>query len=399
VYESSGHEGMRPQFVQRLRDLARSEVQQLIALNHYNGWLTNLAKPIEEAAIEAAIPRASALGRQELAWHLARMLAMHWAMNNRADDALTLLHSQEAWVVSEAGDGVSASYRLTRSSIFAFSDQLGEAIEQGTLALQASTRAKDWANALPAASNVGLMHYWRGEYPMALDVLSQARAHRQRLYGAAGAGIKIDMHLGAVLYELGRVDEARQMLHGALAEMQTWPDSEYRRTECLLVHNHLAQMAIALGQRDEAAQVLANDASGVADRFLGRRLTLRLRWQRLFATPDAALLAELQALAARVASPFNRVLSELELTRYMPAREALLTLQALHASPPVQQRPGLQLHAAVLLSQAAKAAEQTKAAARWAQAAKALAERCAPFDMTTAEVQNVLAAALPKAKK
>lgn len=396
VFESMGHEGLRPQFIARMQALARTEAQQLSVLNHHNGWLANLARPIEEDRILAGIPRALAVGRPELAWHLTRMLGLHWGMNNRAADGLALLAQRQLWVETEADAATRASYRLTRSSIHAFGDRLPEAIAEGRLALQASTAAGDWPSALPAMSNLGVMHYWRGEYEAAHEVLAQARTQRERLYGSGGSGIKIDIHLGAVLYELGHFGEARTMLEGAVAEMQRWPDNEYRRTDCLLADNHLAQMFIARGQAAEAAAVLAHDATGVAERFYGRRLTLRLRWQRVFGAADglpvdAALLAELQAVAARVASPFNRALMELELSRQMsPARALALCLQ-LQGSPVAQQRPGLQLHAAVLAAQAASQQGDADTAALQAAQARALQHHCAPFDMTSDEAQALLA--------
>jgi tetratricopeptide (TPR) repeat protein len=233
------------------------------------------------------------------------------------------------------------------------------------LAVQVAAAASDWTNVLPALSNQGVMHYWRGEYSAAHAVLAQARAHRERLYGSSGSGIKIDIHLGAVLYELGRVDEAQGMLEGALAEMQRWPDNEYRRTECLLTDNHLAQMFMALGRADAAAQVLAHDASGVADRFYGRRLTLRLRWQRLFGSVDPVLVTELEAVAARVPSPFNRGLMTLELGRQQPPPAAAAACEALYHSPVAVQRPGLQLHAAALAAQACARAGNAPDAQHW----------------------------------
>jgi hypothetical protein len=390
VFESTGHEGLRPGFIARLKALARTDVQQLSVLNHHNGWLTNLAKPIEEDQITAGIPRALALGRPDLAWFLSRMLALHWGMNNRAADGLALLQERQAWVDAEADAARQALQRIARASIHAFGDQLALAVAEGRQAAQLATAAQDWTNALPALSNLGVMLYWRGEYAAAHEVLAQARAHRERLYGSSGSGIKIDIHLGAVLYEIDHVGEAQTMLEGALAEMLTWPDSEYRRTECLLTHNHLAQMFIALGRADEAAAVLAHDTSGVADRFLGRRLTLRLRWQRLFGRVDPALVAELQAVAARVPSPFNRVLMELELARQLPADAATAAFEALRNNPAVQQRPGLQLHATALAAQAARHAGQHATAQAWAQAARQLQQQCRPFDMTVAEVETAL---------
>jgi len=390
VYESQGHEGVRPQLIARLQALARSESQRLDALNHHLGWLTNLGKPVDEAEALAAIDRALTVARPDLAWQLTRMLGSQWGMSNRADEGLALLQRREAWVEAEADLETKASYRLTRSSIHAFGDRLPEAIAEGRQALAASVAAQDWPNALPAMSNLGVMHYWRGEYAAAREVLAQAREQREQLYGRSGSAIKIDIHLGAVLYELGEHDAAQAMLEGAVAEMLTWPDNEYRRTECLLADNHLAQMFIALGRADEAAQVLARDATGVAERFYGRRLTLRLRWQRLFGRPDAALTEELQALAARLASPFNRTLMELELSRQRPPAEALAECRRLFGSAVAVQRPGLQLHAAVLALQAARGADAAARAADFEAQARALQARCSPFDMSPAEVQRAL---------
>jgi len=393
AYESQGHEGLRPQLIQRLQALARTEPQRLAALNHHYGWLTNLAQPVDEAEARAAIERAGAVGRPDLAWQLSRMLAWQWAMNNRADEGLALLQQLQAWIDGEADLETKALYRLARANIFAFGDRLPEAITEARQALDDSAAAQDWPNALPAMSNLGVMHYWRGEYTAARAVLEQARAQRERLYGSGGSGIKIDIHLGAVLYECGEPEVAQAMLEGALAEMQRWPDNEYRRTECLLAHNHLAQMHIACGRADAAAAALAHDASGVAERFYGRRLTLRMRWQRVFGQVDPALRSELQALAERLASPFNRTLMELELARHQPPLQALAEFSRLHHSPVAVQRPGLQLHAAALAARAAQQANDAVAARAFAAAARSLHAHCAPFDMSAAELQALLQAA------
>lgn len=393
VFESAGHESLRPQFIERLRVLARTELQQLSVLNHHNGWLVNLAQPIEEDRIGAAIPRALALGRPQLAWWLARMLGQHWAMNNRADEGLALLQQHEAWIEREAGAADRALYRQTRSNIFAFGDRLAEAIAEGRQALQACTEAQDWPNALPALSNLGVMHYWRGEIDDAHAVLSQAREIRERLYGSAGSGIKIDVHLGAVLYERGEFAAAQAMLEGAVAEMAHWPDNDYTRTDRLLAHNHLAQMFIALGRAVDATAALAQDATDVADRFYGRRLALRLRWQRVFGVVDEALRAELQALVTRLASPFNRALMELELLRHTGPEQALAEARRLAASPVAMQRPGLQLHAVALAAQAAQRVGDGTTARMLAVQGRALLARCKPFDLPLAEALSAFAAA------
>lgn len=100
------------------------------------------------------------------------------------------------------------------------SDRLPEAIAEVSQALGAFPEGQDWPNALPAMSTLGVMHFWRGEYPQAHALLSQARALRQRLHG--GGGIKIDIHLGAVRYELGQADEAADLRTGDQARARQW---------------------------------------------------------------------------------------------------------------------------------------------------------------------------------
>ena len=392
AHESQGHEAQRPALIERLRGLARSEPQHLAAQQLHWGLQVNLGQPLPDAQVQAAITRSLALGRPALAWELARSLGWSWAMNNRADDGLALLAQHQAWVETEGDLQTRALYRLSRSSIHAFGDRLAEAIAEGRLALAASTAAQDWPNALPAMSNLGVMHYWRGEYADAQAVLADARQQRERLYGSGGAGIKIDIHLGAVLYELGRHDEAAALLHGALVALRRLPGAEYIRTDVLLTENHLAQMAIALGQRAAAAAVLASDTTGLAERYVGRRLALRLRWQRCFeGRVDTALVAELQALVARLASPFNRALMALELARLLPPADALAQYIHHHDSPVAQARPGLQLHAAALAADATCRAGQLGAAGHWAAVAGTLAAHCGPFDLSPAELTRVLA--------
>ena len=89
--ESQGHEAQRPVIIERLRKLARSEAQQLAALQLHWGLLVKQGKPVPDAEMHAAIGRAQVVGRPALAWELARSLGWYWAMNNRADDGLALL--------------------------------------------------------------------------------------------------------------------------------------------------------------------------------------------------------------------------------------------------------------------------------------------------------------------
>ena len=140
---------------------------------------------------------------------------------------------------------------------------------------------------------------------------------------------------------------------------------------------------------------MASDTAGLAERFVGRRLVLRSRWQRCFthqvdAALVAALVAELQALVARLGSPFNRALKALELARLLPPDQALAEYTRHHDSPVVLARPGSQLHAAAMAADAAGRAGLRDAARHRALWANALAERCGHFDLGALELDQVL---------
>ena len=140
---------------------------------------------------------------------------------------------------------------------------------------------------------------------------------------------------------------------------------------------------------------MASDTAGLAERFVGRRLVLRSRWQRCFthqvdAALVAALVAELQALVARLGSPFNRALKALELARLLPPDQALAEYTRHHDSPVVLARPGSQLHAAAMAADAAGRAGLRGAARHWVLRASVLAERCGPFDLSAHELAEVL---------
>jgi hypothetical protein len=84
---------------------------------------------------------------------------------------------------------------------------------------------------------------------------------------------------------------------------------------------------------------------------------------------------------------------ELELARQLPPEQALAEASRLHDSAVARQRPGLQLHAAALAAQAARAAGLAVQAAQFSTTAQALLQRCAPFDMSGSEARALLAAA------
>ena len=266
--------------------------------------------------------------------------------------------------------------------MFAYGDCLQQAIAEGQLALAASRGLGDWPSALPAMSNLGLMHFWRGEYEAARDVLSEARIARERLEGR-GSALTIDVHLGGVLRDLGDTDGALALLTPVLAiHAAGAPDDLDARCDRVIVENHLAQVWLARGEPARARACLATDDSGIGIRFRGRRLALKLRVERLHGGATARLLAQAQAMVPVIDSPFNRVMVEFEIAKLSPPASAAAEYARLYDDPVSRQRPGLQLHAALCAAAALRRDGRPRPASAWAAKARRLAGRCHGFDLT-----------------
>jgi DNA-binding SARP family transcriptional activator len=393
VYELAGFAAQRVDTVARLDTLAATERQRLQVLNLRSGALVDVAQAPDVHALRAAVDRARALGDEALAWQITRTLAWHWAMHDRGAEATALLDLCIPWMTGAAPAADRVSFRVARSGVHAFGDVLDAAIAEGSLAIDEALAANDMVNALPALSNVGLFHHWRGEYPQARARLEHGRRLRDRHVGREGAGIMLDVHLGAVLAALGETVAAEAMLRAAAADIARWPDGEQRRSQGVLADNYLAQMLLAQGRLTDAAVVLADDDRGLAPRFRGRRVTLRLRWHRLQALPAPDLVEDLQQLAGQVGSPFNRALMDLELARQRPPAEAHDAARTVAELPAAHQRPGLRLHALAVAAAAARDARRPAAARRLAAQARTLSTRCAPFDLGATELAALLARA------
>jgi DNA-binding SARP family transcriptional activator len=390
VYLSAGHAAVRPALIARMASLAHTETQQLLALVHRNAWRTDLRQPVEEEITLAGIKRAEALGRQDLALNFARSLAFQWADADRGQDALTLLARHEAWARREADDRTRCNFVLLRAHTCLRANRLGDALEQGQLALDDARQSQVWTIVLPAMNLLGTIHTACGEFALARSLLTEARDLRDRIFGRMASGLQIDVQLGHVLCCCGEFAASQEILESAREMLLKGGGNAAINDDTALLDNHLAQLFMVQGRSAEAAAVLARDMQDVQEGHCGRRLTLRLRWQRLFGKVDPGLRDELQALASRLASPFNRALMELELARHLPPLHALAEAQRLAASAVAQQRPGLQLHAVALAALAARQTGDTATVRALCRQGHALLSRCTPFDLPLAEARLAL---------
>jgi tetratricopeptide (TPR) repeat protein len=290
-----------------------------------------------------------------------------------------------------------AEFHLILAGVQGFSDQLLPAIasaEDATALLRVAGRIE---RTLPMLGNIGVFRWWRGELDAAKAALLEARALRDRMQ-AGGASLILDLNLGAVLRDRGEFSAAHELLAAVTeqfrrAAREGGPDADL--TDVILAENHLAQFWLLIGQPLAAQACLqAPDDCAIDARFLARRAALRLRIaQRLGSGEAAVWVPRATGLLARIGSPFNRAWVQFDLALALEPAAQRVEFTRLAACPPVGQRPGLQLHAALRAAHAAQALGLHAEAMGWLAQARTLAAGHAPFDIDRAELP-LLAGAL-----
>ena len=378
----------------RIEALARTEEQRLKALLCRQGWESDHGHTESVDAGLDAIGRALALGRPDLACEFARPTAWRLAMRGDEAAAFLTLEAHRPWVMAHGSVIERAEFHSTVSGVLGFCDQLRPAIDAAAQAVAELRAAGRHASTLPMLSNMGLLLHWRGELGEAKATLSEAAILRDRVHGR-GSALVIDLHLGGVLRDRGEYAAAEAMLEAVLGELRSsMATGGDLRTDVVIGENHLAQLWLSLGEPTRALDLLASDDAGVALRFRGRRMGLRLRAARLQGRAEPAWLAEAEAMVAVHDSPYNRTMLELEVACAWPASRALPALERLLREPVSLERPGLLMHVAARAAAAELSLGHVAEAARYAGQVQGLLTRCAPFDIDRAEVWGIVAEAL-----
>jgi DNA-binding SARP family transcriptional activator len=378
----------------RIEALARTEEQRLKALLGRQGWESDHGHTESVDAGLDAIGRALALGRPGLACEFARPTAWRLAMRGDEAAAFRTLEAHRPWVMTHGSIIERAEFHSTVSGVLGFCDRLRPAIDAAAQAVAELRAAGHHASTLPMLSNMGLLLHWRGELGEAKTILSEAAVLRDRVHGR-GSALVIDLHLGGVLRDRGEYAAAEAMLEAVLGEfrsaMATGGDL---RTDVVIGESHLAQLWLSLGGPIRALDLLASDDAGIALRFRGRRMALRLRAARLQGRAEPALLAEAEAMVAVHDSPFNRTMLELEVACAWPAARALPVLVRLLGEPVSLERPGLLMHVAARAAAAELSLGHVAEAERYVRQVQDLLTRSAPFDIDRAEVWWIVAESL-----
>ena len=387
--EAPDQSAMRPAMNERMQATARTEAQRLQALCGRIGLLASYAQAFDHAEVRDGIERALAIDRRDLAYRLATPLGWRMALGGAVHEGLAVFNEFRSWIEASGSVRERALHRRMESVINGSGDRLVEAIAQSEQAVADFRVIGDWLSALPVLSNLGFFHWTRGEFELARLHLVEARALRERLHGT-GASVVSDLHYGAVLRDLGQTDAAVATLEAVIARLREQPDTMNARSDRVLGENHLAQLWISAGEPERAAVLLGTDSAGIGDRFVARRLALRLRLQRRYGSVDSALRDELARLAATLDSPYNRVLSELELLRLAPPQAAAEGYEQAYASPGVVQRPGLQLHVAALAAAVHASLGRRRDANKWRRRAQELLSAYGPVDIDRGEIELAL---------
>lgn len=401
--EVPGYRDQAPARRRQLAALARSERQRLQVLQEQVGANSGATLALDEATVRRAVRRAIALGDMALAHGLAAPLAWYLAQQGRGPAAVGLLRPMQRWADGPVSPAERAEVYRGLAGMYGFMDLLEAAMACSAQADAAAHAAGLDSLRLPVLTNWGLFHHWRGEFDAALLRLRQAQQLREALHGSAdGAAVILDVQVGAVLRDLGQYDAAARLLDQAAAVLAAAPPAPTLATDQVFVDNNRADLALRRGDPALAAMLLGTDTSGAASRFVLRRRCLQLRWERLHGGSPSprmeALVAQVAALCAAEAAPFQRVLAELELAAALPPGEAAPRYEALHAASPMAQRPGLRLHAALAAAAAWRAAGQPGRAAGWARRARRLqagALGIRPFDLHLTEPASQPDSALP----
>ena len=377
--------------MERLEALARSDVQRLRALLCRQGREADHAHTDAVGVGLAAVQQALAIGQPGIACEFARSTAWRLAMVGDEAQAVQTLEAHRPWVMAHGTVLQRADFHGALAGVLGFCDHLLPAIDAARQAAVELRAAGHLAGLLPMLSNMGLLMHWRGELDEARAVLTQAAQLRDRIHGR-GSALMIDLHLGAVLRDLGEYEAAERLLVAAIDELRAATDGTGDlRTDVVIGENHLAQLWLSIGQPARAIELLASDDAGLALRFRGRRLALRLRAARFQGRTEPGLLAQAQAIIDAHDSPFNRSVLELEVACHLPAEQAFAVHTRLLAERAPRERPGLLMHVAARAAESALTLGDRVQVRGHADHVRALLAVCAPFDIDRAEVWCIVA--------
>ena len=385
VVEVADRVNVRGRLNTRLTALARSEEQQVRALLQRVCFASEHSKSHGMAELRAGMQRAQALNLLQLAFEFCEPMATQLALQGDLTAAVVLIGQFAPWAESQTDLRLRGRLQRMLGTVHSFSERLQPAIEYSTRSVALFRSAGDDLMRLPAMSNIGLMHHWRGDLHAARATLEEASQLRDRLHGS-GAALVIELHLAAVMRDLGEFSNANNRLEQLTAQLREMNlGSDEPPTDLAIAENHQAQLWLMLGQPTRALNCLRADDATTDLRFQARRVALRLRAARAQGKCEAALLEVAATFPAALTSAFNRAWFELEWFRSLPPDAAAVAFAGLHMQAAVVERPALQLQVALRAAQSELASGKPVRALEWVDHVLGPLESLRPFDMSPAE--------------
>lgn len=400
IWDTTDQAAQRHARLDTLEALARTEAQRLRALVQRLSWRathSQAGRGVTDQGLDG-VRRAWAIARPDLAFTFVPPLAWQLAMAGDDAAAVALVEQHRDWVHASADAATRAQFHVALTGIHGFNNRLQPAIEHAHAAITWHRAADNPSGVLAMQANIGLYRLWRGELELASAVLSEAQALRDRMQGG-GSSLIIDVNLACVQRDQGHYAQAAALLEHVLAQYRSVASAAGEPpTDRVVAENHLASVWLMSGELDAAQALLSGDDDGVDLRFRARRMALQLRLLRrrgsaAAATAYATLWPIARAAANALLPGFHRALTELELASTLPAREAAAEFARLCDAPPVRERPGMRLHAALKAAEASARIGQSDNVRAFLTQAQHLAQLAAPFDLRPEDVMALTSAA------
>ena len=381
---------VRGRLVARLQTLAGTEVEHVWALLRRVSFASEHAQLRGLQELKDGLRRAQAIDEERLAFEFCEPIATQLALNGNLDEAVTLIGSFVPWAEAQTNPRLRGLLDRTLGAVYGLCDRLSPAIESLQRASAIFQGSGDDLRRLPVLSNIGLFQHWRGELDAARLTLSEASQIRDRLHGS-GASLVIEVHLAAVLRDLGEFMDANSRLERLSEQFRAVThDSEEPPTDLVVVENHQAQLWLMLGQPVRAIDCLRVGDSQTDVRFRSRRLALRLRAAHALGRDVQPLMDAAGPLSRTVTSAFHRALLQAETHRFLPPVESAAAYARLYDEEAVVQRPTLRLQVAIRAAQAELARDDRARALNWIDCTAGALKLCRPFDMDMVEAWSIV---------
>jgi DNA-binding SARP family transcriptional activator len=328
---------------QRLRNEAADAREQIVALTI--DAQTRLIAGEWQAAIDearAAVELAAGLSEPALAIDCQRQIGVALSQLGQAAAAVEHMRATEPLVRAHG----TTAQRYEHLSALAYALNAADQPRASAQALETACALAqengDLAEVMACTSNLAGAVSALGRIDEALRLARRAHALNDRLGDVVGLQPTVNlMNVGMFASHVGEYRDALRALEQALDGLRRAGSRMWIGT----AENHLAALWITLGQPARAGQLLASDAAEGNPSTRSRRQMLIGRIERLRGEDPRQRLTQALADLAALAKPRLQFGLQLELSRGLPAVEALALLRTVQRAAAAIEFEGVVLYA------------------------------------------------------